>query len=85
MVMRATKKPVTIEFEEFTGDNLIAITAFCGDQMFIDNDGVLWIRSIEGDHRANVGNMIIKGVKGEFYAIKPDIFAETYNVIPVKS
>lgn len=37
------------------------------------------IPTLEGDHIANIGDWIIKGVKGEFYPCKPDIFAATYD------
>ena len=39
----------------------------------------LTIHTLEGAHRANVGDFIIKGVKGELYPCKPDIFAMTYE------
>ena len=39
----------------------------------------LIIPTLEGDHRAIAGDWIIRGVKGEFYPCKPDIFAATYE------
>lgn len=39
----------------------------------------LLIETLEGTHRANPGDWIIRGVKGEFYPCKPDIFAATYE------
>lgn len=52
-------------------------------------DGVAWyqgggdpyitIRTLEGDYRANPGDWIIRGIKGELYPCKPDIFAATYD------
>ncbi|WP_206435703.1 hypothetical protein [Actinobaculum sp. 352] len=42
-------------------------------------DGMLMIRTLEGDMRASIGHYIIKGVKGEFYPCDPDIFAATYE------
>lgn len=39
----------------------------------------LIIKTLEGDHLAVQGDYIIKGVKGEFYSCKPDIFEETYE------
>lgn len=48
-----------------------------------DSDGeripVLEIETLEGVMTASVGDWIIKGVKGEFYPCKPDIFAATYE------
>jgi hypothetical protein len=42
---------------------------------------VLTIPTLEGDHRASVGDWIIQGVKGEFYPCKPDIFSATYDAV----
>jgi len=41
--------------------------------------GELVIRTLEGDMRATYGDWIIKGVQGEFYPCKPDIFTATYE------
>ena len=41
----------------------------------------LFIKTLEGVHMARVGDYIIKGVKGEFYPCKPDIFAQTYDIV----
>jgi len=42
-------------------------------------DGRLIISTLEGLHWADPGDFIIRGVKGEFYPCKPDVFAETYE------
>lgn len=39
------------------------------------------IHTLEGDHRANLGDFIIRGIAGEFYPCKPDIFAATYEAV----
>lgn len=39
----------------------------------------LVIHTLEGDHRASPGDYIIKGVNGEFYPCKPDVFEKTYE------
>lgn len=50
----------------------------CGEQApYIE----LTIHTLEGDHTAKHGDWIIKGVKGEFYPCKPDIFAATYEPV----
>jgi hypothetical protein len=41
----------------------------------------LTIPTLEGDHTALHGDWIVKGVKGEFYPVKPDIFAATYEAM----
>ena len=45
------------------------------------NDKLI-IPTLEGDHTANVGDYIIKGVVGEFYPCKPDVFEKTYEAVP---
>lgn len=45
-----------------------------------DGPAYLNIRTLEGNMRADVGDWIIKGVAGEFYPCKPDIFAATYDI-----
>ncbi len=44
-------------------------------------DGLLVIRTLEGDMRAEIGDYIIRGVQGEIYPCKPDIFAATYEEV----
>lgn len=45
-----------------------------------ESDGSVLVHTLEGDMRAGVGDWIIKGVKGEFYPCKPDIFDATYEL-----
>lgn len=89
---RATKKPVTIDFIEWTGDNLLDVIRFTGqhktamdmrweDYVDLVNCSGLKIFTLEGSHMATIGDMIIKGIQGEHYPIKPDIFADTYDVL----
>lgn len=49
------------------------------DDMMTEAVVGLVIPTLEGDHHASVGDWIIRGVKGEFYPCKPDIFAATYE------
>jgi len=93
--MRATKKPVTIEFIEWTGRNLFDVITFTQGKQdlrhpraadgwddyvnLVRQEGLI-IKTLEGQHIASIGDMIIKGVSGEFYPCKPDIFALTYDV-----
>jgi len=45
-----------------------------------DNNGII-IETLEGNHLASEGDYIIKGIQGEFYPCKPDIFEETYSEV----
>lgn len=48
----------------------------------VKKDGItVFIKTLEGDHKANIGDFIITGVKGEQYPCKPDIFEMTYDKI----
>ena len=56
------------------------------DNFYIDKwkvPGGLVIKTLEGEHLANIGDYIIRGVHGEFYPCKPDIFRETYEEVEV--
>lgn len=76
--MQYRKKPVVIEAEQFVNTNPINWRLWCGAE---DYGNHLIIHTLEGDHRADLGDYIIKGVKGEFYPCKPDIFEMTYEKV----
>jgi len=44
-------------------------------------EGGLVIKTLEGEHLASIGDWIIKGVAGEFYPVKNDIFKQTYEIV----
>ena len=77
------KRPVVIEAEQWTGWNGLAIAAFMGEPFPNDahTTDTPIIHTLEGDLVASVGDWIIKGVKGEFYPIKNNIFMETYDAV----
>lgn len=83
------KKPVEIDTIQWTGDNYDEIYDFVGQKLGRVKIGFstsgafdqLIIPTLEGEHRADVGDWIIKGVKGEFYPCKPDIFKQTYEPV----
>lgn len=63
-------------------DSIIAETQKITKGIYINpGTGELVIRTLEGDMTASYGDYIIKGVKGEFYPCKPDIFNETYELV----
>ena len=91
------KKPVIIEAIQWTGVNHRDMFDFLtynhyvndpittyGDNFYIDRnkvEGGLIIKTLEGEHIASIGDYIIKGVSGEFYPCKPDIFNQTYEEV----
>lgn len=84
--MRYRKKPVEIEAVQWTGLNLEEIKAFVGESLIysIFNTEpyvLIKIKTLEGDMIASEGDYIIKGISGEFYPCKPDIFKATYEEV----
>lgn len=82
--MKYRKKPVVIEAIQLTEDTIEEILNFTNNKARIDVIGcdmVLVIPTLEGDHIADFDDYIIKGVKGEFYPCKPDIFEQTYEKV----
>ena len=84
-MQKFVKKPVVIEAIQYNGENIEAIEDFVGKKlstvMTSDVDVKLIIPTLEGDMKASKGDYIIKGIKGEFYPCKPDVFKSTYNVV----
>lgn len=74
------KKPVVVEAVRWTGENHGEMCEFIDPEVFeiIPHIGLV-IHTLEGDHHASPGDYIIKGVNGEFYPCKPDVFEKTYE------
>jgi len=88
MIRKFRKKPVVIEAWQFTvidANNPTAIEWWCGGKVrgmtLYPQDRVIQIQTLEGEIEGSVGDWIIKGVKGEFYPCKPDIFKMTYEEV----
>jgi len=79
--MKFRKKPVVIEAMQFDGSNGQKIADFMQCQFPAIQDGKLLIGTLEGTMSADIKDWIIKGVKGEFYPCKPDIFEATYEKV----
>lgn len=78
------KKPVVVEAELFDGSNYDEVSRFLGDtpHYLVKTGGTgIVIPTLEGDMRADPGDFVIRGVKGEFYPCKPDIFVATYEEV----
>jgi hypothetical protein len=79
------KKPVVIEAIQWKGylTNEQEIREFVGEALVdpYDTKQFLLIKTLEGDMQANPGDWIIKGIRGEFYPCKPDIFEATYDPV----
>lgn len=90
--LKYRKKPVVVDAIQWDGLNLHDILSFVGDHITYEILDTAWevgkgrpyvfitIKTLEGDMKASVGDYIIKGVNGEFYPCKPDIFEKTYEL-----
>lgn len=94
MIKKYRKKPVTVSAIKNTGEwppILAWLDELAGGRMQIpygrrpplirDHAGRIRIETLEGIMRAEVGDYIIRGVQGEFYPCKPDIFEQTYEEV----
>lgn len=92
--MKYRKKPVVIEAVQYNEHEGLKwsecpewlLKAFKNGVLYYDfghNElgNNLRVKSLEGDHHVSSGDYIIRGVKGELYACKPDIFEQTYEVV----
>lgn len=94
-VLKYQKKPIIVEVLRYLGnDNIGEVIDFVGEENIKwDWKGCLSspllkpieichkIRTLEGYMILSVGDVIIKGVNGEFYPCKPEIFEKTYNIV----
>lgn len=80
--MKYRKKPVEVEAFQF-GKDEYPFWFLCrlGKNNIIIKDDCIYIKTLEGTMKADTGDFIIKGVKGEIYPCKPDIFNQTYEKI----
>ena len=87
--MKFRKKPVVIEAKQFTVESSPEISKWIGDSFAgygtsggrIQTVDMLFINTLEGKMTALIDDWIIRGVKGEFYPCKPDIFEATYEAV----
>lgn len=76
-VKKYRKKPVVIEAIRFT--TVEALKKIFPDAKIVEIAGNIYVRTLEWDMKISEWDYIIKGVKGEYYPCKPDIFEETYE------
>ena len=83
--MKFRKKPVVINAIQWTGDNFGEIQTFtsgkCWKTHETPSDTNLIIPTLEGNHTAKSGDWIIRGIVGEYYPCKLDIFEQTYDLV----
>ena len=80
MIKKYIKNPIPIDALQWNGDNKDEILNFIGESAEI-RGGSLYIKTLEGNMFAPIGRYIIKGVNGEFYPCREDIFEKTYEEV----
>ena len=84
-MQKFVKKPVVVEAIQYNGINITEVESFVGVKLptvlLSVEDTQLVIPTLEGDMKVSKGDYVIKGIKGEFYPCKPDVFKSTYNVV----
>lgn len=85
--MKYRKKPVIIEAMQLKTDNVSRVLEWMGGK-WVHSGGYdesdmpfITIRTLEGEMTALLGDYIIRGIKGELYPCKPDIFQSTYEIV----
>ena len=96
MIKKYIKKPLEIEAIQLKEDNIIEVFDFLDGANYKETksaeeledfskamleQGYIEIETLEGMMKASFGDYIIKGIKGEFYPCKPDIFQATYEEV----
>ena len=77
--MKFRTKPCEFEAVQWTGRNVAEIMRFVKNESAIITNGVLIIKTLEGDMVASTGDYIIRGLRGEYYPCKPDVFQKKYE------
>lgn len=91
--MKYKKKPIVVEAVQWNGLNLEEIKDFVGNSLIYNINDAAWkvgkdaptvhikIKTLEGTMVAKAGDYIIRGVNGEIYPCKADIFEKTYEEV----
>lgn len=81
--MQYRKKPVVIDAVRYDGWNMLELVPFVGTSLRFSRqpEQPVFIDTLEGTMRADVGDWIIKGIARECYPCKPDIFEATYEAV----
>lgn len=74
-------KPCEIEAIQWTGKNIIELLDWGQGKILWNDVDDLFIDTLEGRMKANINDYIIKGLRGEYYPCKPDVFEKKYEKI----
>ena len=76
LLTKFRKRPIVIEAIQLTKENMDKVAKLCDGSV---GDTTIFLTTLEGVMSAQFGDWIIKGINGEFYPCKPDIFEKTYE------
>jgi hypothetical protein len=86
--MKYRKKPIIVEATQYfanmgehTAQTPVWLIDACIDGRIFARDNNTFIKTLEGELKVNDGDWIIKGIQGELYPCKPDIFEATYEKV----
>jgi len=82
--MKFRKKPVVVDAVKFDGLNFTECEKFIGKQNYDNTLNYPNVKTLEGTMAVNVGDYLVKGVKGEIYPCKPEIFEMTYEPVSME-
>ena len=85
--MKYKTKPCEIEAKEWNGktERATEILDWSEGKIDVVLPNKLLIKTLEGEMTASIGDFIIKGLNGEFYPCKPDIFDKKYELVDTSS
>jgi hypothetical protein len=83
MAKQYRKKPVVVEAVRYRKNRIADTLDFVPQSVirYLANDNEYYIETLEGNMMLTEGDYIIKGVNGEFYPCKPDIFEKSYDEV----
>lgn len=82
--MKYRKKPVVVEAVRYMIDEFLPnwfMNGVTANTIITHKDGTCEIKTLEGIMKADFGDYVVRGIHGEIYPCKPDIFEETYEVV----
>ena len=82
---RFRKKPIMIDAIQYDGSNGSSLYSWSSGRVIqspvLEGQPCVQVQTMEGMMTGAVGDWIIRGIMGEFYPCKPDIFAATYDPV----
>ena len=81
MIKKYKKKPIIVEAIQWLGNNQHEVLKFIENQGWYSLASGIVIKTLEGKMVADTNDYIIKGIRGEFYPCKPNIFKELYDEV----